>query len=93
MILDNNDEGNRTRQEKIQFVFAKNTRFCGERIEVLIRREGSFFFDVGTSNKTSNASSIRSMPFSEIKGVTHFFTSLDVIALFRIAICCRHGSN
>ena len=73
MILDNNEEGNQTGQEKIQFVFAKNTRFCGERIEDLIRREGSFFFDVGKSTKISNASSVRSMPTSEIKGVARFF--------------------
>ena len=58
--------------EKIQFIFAKNTRFCGERIETLIQREGPFFFNVRTSTKESNLSSVRSMPISEIKGSTFF---------------------
>ena len=91
MILDNNDDV-QTVQEKIKFVFAKNTRFCGERIEDLIRREGSFFFDVRASKKISKALSVRSMPISEIKGST-FFHLRELISLFRIAISCRHGSN
>ncbi|CBY37703.1 unnamed protein product [Oikopleura dioica] len=67
IMLNNNDDINQTKQAKIQLVFAKNTLFSGERIDDLFRREGSFFFDFQTSKKRSNASSVRSVPISELK--------------------------
>ena len=78
-------------QEKIKLVFARNTLFCGERIDNFFRREGSFFFDFQTSKKRSNASSVRSVPISELKGESFF--SLKLISHLRITISCRHGSN
>ncbi|CBY18702.1 unnamed protein product [Oikopleura dioica] len=67
IMLNNNDDINQTKQEKIQLVFAKNTLFCGERIDDLFRKEGSLFFDFQTPKKRSNASSVRSVPISELK--------------------------
>jgi len=78
MVLNDDFDINQMTQEKIKLVFARNTLFCGERIDDLFRREGSFFFNAETS-KISNASSVRSLPISEVKGET-FFLNKSYIA-------------
>ena len=91
MVIKPNEEAYESTEEPLQLFFARGSLHLGEKIEDVIKRE-QFFFDVGRSKKKSNASSIRSVPISEMKGMTVvLFVGANLGS--RIAISRRHGSN
>ena len=70
MVIKHNEEGYESTEEPLQLFFARGSLHLGEKIEDVISREAQFFFNLGKLKERLNASSVRSVPISEIKGMT-----------------------